>query len=86
MNQRKDWTQGSMLQTRYKHIHFKKENQALISSMPYYLIINNRHGDFLGVVEYYKPWKKWILSRVPNETAFSIDCLADIQNFMGQLK
>jgi len=49
-----------------------------------YRIFNNKSGSQLGILSYYKPWKRYVL--MPEaETVFSDDCLEDIQSFMRQL-
>lgn len=68
------------MKTRYKYIQF-----AMNEGINAWCCRNNKSGDVLGWVEYYKRWKQWIFSAEPG-TVFSIDCLADIQEFMKGLE
>lgn len=76
------------MKTKYKFIHFEKIDNGLWSCH------NNKSCDELGNVEWYPRWKQWVFVPrvfvprvfVPiSETLFSVDCLKDIQDFVGQL-
>lgn len=48
-------------------------------------VVNKRHGDLLGGVEYYAPWRCYVF-QPSDDAAFSADCLQDIANFLATLK
>ncbi len=71
------------LKTRYKFIHF---GQALGPEFEAgWVCYNNRDGDVLGLILWYRLWRQWIFTTGNEDAVFSTDCLADIQHFMGQL-
>ena len=66
------------MKTRYRFIHFTQERNL-------WTCFTNRNKDILGICEYYEPWKKWQFLAAPH-TGFTVDCLLDIADFLGQLK
>jgi hypothetical protein len=71
------------MKTRYRYIHFVEPEPE---PDDYWLCMTNSSPtDCLGVIEYFKPWKKWQFAPKV-ETAFTADCLQDIAHFMGQLQ
>ena len=69
------------MRTKFKYIHFVEQpDEPNIWDCR-----NTKHGDDLGVVFYYHPWK--IFGFIPEgRPVFSADCLRDIAEFMEQLK
>lgn len=70
---------GSELKTRYRWIHFEKVDEW------YWWCANNKSGDILARVEWYHPWKQWIMACTGDSVVFSHDCLTDIADFLRQL-
>lgn len=66
---------------KYKFIHIKQVNEELFEKKPVYRIFNNKSGDQLGIISYYKPWKEYVFSSIP-ECAFNNGCLRDVLDFI----
>ena len=49
-----------------------------------YEIVNKKHGDLLGRVTWYKPWRQWV-AEFADAGVWSAGCLADVQAFLIQL-
>ena len=71
------------MKTRYKHIHFE-EGGGPKADHPLYHCKNNRTASILGVVFYFKPWKKYVFEGRTG-CVFDVSCLTDIIDFMNQL-
>lgn len=68
------------IKTRYKYIEFSDGD----GEGGMWVCANRYHGDSLGCVEFYSPWRRWVFT--PNhDTTFSADCLRDVIHFMSQL-
>lgn len=69
------------MKTKYKFIEFShletKEEDIWICT-------NNKSKDKLGYCEYYKRWKEWQFF-LEDMTAFTVECLRDIADFLDQL-
>ena len=70
------------LRTKYKHIRF----ESYMDSMTHWHCVANNGGAFLGSVEYYKPWKRFVFYASTVSCVFSADCLRDIADFLEQLE
>ena len=70
---------------KYKYITMKLADSPLFpKDKNVYRVENNRSRDTLGFIEWHAAWHLWEFC--PNGgTAFSSDCLADIQDFIGGL-
>lgn len=68
------------MKTEYRYIHFVWLH---IDGM--WQCRNNRTDDVLGWVEWYDPWRQYIFMAAYDNTIFSADCLADIQDFIGKV-
>ena len=70
------------MKTEYKYISFKltdgKDNKKGA------LCLNKKTGTVLGYVEYYKPWKQYVIEFL-EDCVFNTSCLLDIADFLGQL-
>lgn len=67
---------------RYKHIHFTYWKEG--SCNEYWYCINNKSGDRLGIVLFYKDWNQFVYS--PSDgSIYSADCLEDIAEFLREL-
>ena len=47
-------------------------------------ILNKKHGNRLGDVVWYPPWKQYVFEGA-EDCIFSADCLAEISAFLGRL-
>ena len=50
-----------------------------------YDVINRKCGFILGEILWYASWRQYVFCP-SEETVFSVDCMADIIHFIGQLK
>ena len=66
---------------KYKYITIKQLEEEVFNEKPVYRIYNNKSGDQLGVLSYYKPWKCYVFS-TREDYVFNISCLVDIVDFM----
>lgn len=66
---------------KYRFITIKQVNNEMFEGKPVYRIYNNKHGDQLGIISYYKQWKCYIFSSRP-ECVFNDSCLLDVAGFM----
>ncbi len=69
-----------MLKTKYKYIHFVKIKNK---ETPYF-IFSNRSFFYLGAVQYYRPWKCYVVE-FESDRVFNNDCLRDIADFLDQM-
>jgi hypothetical protein len=67
------------MKTKYKFIDFTKVKDL-------WVIRNIKSGVPIAALEYYAPWRQWVLSAVNPGSVFSADCLTDIADFLVQLK
>jgi len=67
----------------YKHITILETEEAY-DNKPVYDILNNKSGDSLGLIFYYKQWKKYVFTqtRTEDEIIFDNSCLRDIVDFL----
>ena len=74
-----------MTEKRYK---FFRTEQASVADpatgKPYYFVVNNRSGDDIGVIAWYRAWKMYGL-KSEDCAVWSADCLADIIEFLNEL-
>lgn len=71
------------MKTEYRYIGFDDISPKARRTR-LYLCKNRRHNAALGIVQWNAPWRQYVFE--PNECCiFSADCLADIQDFIGQL-
>ena len=67
------------MKTKYKYIEFKKDVSGV------WHCGNHKTDDYLGRVMWVKRWKCYEF--VPNEgTAYTVECLADLADFIRQLE
>lgn len=70
---------------KYRHINFTSEDdEAMPVRLRHYKCRNNKSGDILAEVRYYTAWRKFVVNFDPG-CIFDNTCLADIQDFLGQL-
>ncbi len=65
---------------KYKFITIKQYAKGL-PSKPAFRIYNNKGGDVLGEIGYYKPWKQYVVN-FEVLAVFNNSCLKDILDFM----
>lgn len=66
---------------KYKFIIIRQVAEEVFNKKPVYRIFNNRSGDQLGILSYYKPWKEYVfLSR--EECVFNNTCMRDVLDFI----
>ena len=66
---------------KYKFITIAQDNGESFVGMPVYRIRNNRSGDQLGIISYYKQWKQYVFSS-REECVFNNSCLRDVLDFI----
>jgi hypothetical protein len=76
------------MEKKYRFITIKPagDTPLLPGYKPVYRVENNKSRGTLGFIEWYAAWRLWEFCPNGGGTAFSSDCLADIQDFMGALK
>lgn len=47
-----------------------------------FAVDNKRSGDTLGYIEWYAPWRCYVLQEVTEGTVFNGECLRDVAAFM----
>jgi len=73
---------GIMLKTEYKYIVFKFTDAA--DHKKGAECLNKKSGTILGYVEYYTPWKQYVIE-FREDFVFNVSCLKDIADFLRQL-
>jgi hypothetical protein len=74
------------MKTKYKFIYFEEvENDMFPEEKKIWWVKNNRSKSRIGSIEWYPPWSQYCFMP-ESQTVFNNTCLADIQNFIGQLK
>lgn len=68
-----------------KFINIKQVNGELFENQPVYRIFNNKSGGQLGIISYYKPWKRYVFSS-REECVFDIGCLKYIVGFIDEIQ
>ena len=68
------------MKTKYKFIWFEPTTLTCVWNC-----VNNKAKTYLGVVSFYKPWKRYVFNAENERCVFSQDCLEDIIDFMKQL-
>ena len=63
---------------------FKRINETLTLKDAKYNVFN-QNDEHIGFIEYYAPWKHFVLSTVDNGIIFSWDCLLEVSNFLKKL-
>ncbi len=68
------------MKTKYKHIHFMQ-----IGATDSWACVNNQKKEPMGLVNYYPQWKRYVMD-FREGCVFDTSCLADIIDFINQLK
>jgi len=72
------------MKTKYKYIEFAERKQSS-DRAPYWVCTNSKNGGLLCLVEYYAPWRQFVISGVDIGVIFNGSCLRDIAEFLDQL-
>ena len=65
------------MKTAYKYIRFVKCGND-------WLCQNKKHGEDLGLGQYYKAWRQWVIEPF-GDCVFNVSCLEDVIHFIKQL-
>lgn len=69
------------MKTAYKHIEFIET-----TLQGHWNCLNKKHGDDLGSVFFYQPWKQFVFEFCElGDCVFNSSCLRDIAHFLDQL-
>jgi len=66
---------------KYKYITIRQDNNEIFKEKPVYRIYNNKSQDQLGILSFYKPWKEYVFSSLP-DCVFNNSCLRDVLDFL----
>jgi hypothetical protein len=80
---------GDMREKKYKFITIKQPNLLsgdisrgeTFNDKPVFRIYNNKGGEQLGILSWYKPWRQYVFSSQA-ECVFNNSCLRDVLDFM----
>lgn len=72
------------MKTKYKFIHFVLAGEFL-NEKPVWECRNNKSGDLLSKIFYYKPWKEYCFTQSVQGIVFNDGCLVDTIDFIKQL-
>lgn len=70
-----------MMTKKYKYITVRQVDGELFEKKPVYRVFNNRSGDQLALLSYYKPWKQYVFSS-QDQCVFNKECLLHILDFI----
>jgi hypothetical protein len=70
-----------MTEKKYKYITIRRVDNETFEGYPVYRVFNNRWGDQLAVLSYYKSWKQYVFSS-HDGCVFNDSCLRDVLDFM----
>lgn len=70
-----------MTQVKYKFFSIQQNGDEQFERHPVYRICNKTNVQ-IGIISWYKPWKKYVFSSMP-ECVFDATCLQDVLDFMG---
>lgn len=74
-----------MQKKKYKWITIKESKAGTFDDKPVYIITNNKSGDELGTIFWYKYFKQYVSNADP-DAVFSASCHTDIADFMRGLE
>lgn len=67
------------MELKYKYFDVKELNSEI------YLVENNR-DEWLGHIEWYKPWSEFVFSPENHRIVLSSGCLEDLQDAIGKIE
>lgn len=69
---------------KYRFFSIQHRGSEMFEGRPVYRIYNNKNEDQIGVVSWYKPWRKYVFSSKEG-CIFDVSCLLDVLDFMNKL-
>lgn len=66
---------------KYKFMFIQQNNIEMFEGHPVYRIYNGKSNIQIGLISYYKPWKEYVFSSMP-ECVFNNSCLRDVLDFI----
>ena len=66
---------------KYKFINIKQIDNEMFENHQVYRVFNNKSGDQLAILSYYKPWKQYVFSS-KDGCIFNTSCLKDVLDFI----
>jgi hypothetical protein len=72
------------MKTEYKYIHFLLSGQKTKTNV--YSVLNNKSNGLLGTIQWHPAWRQYCFYTEGYDCVFSDGCLADIIDFIKQLK
>jgi len=66
---------------KYRFITIEQRDKELFECKPLYRVFNNKSGDQLAVLSWYKPWKCYVFSSHEG-CLFDESCLRDVLDFL----
>jgi len=67
---------------KYKFVTIRQNGDEVFEGKAVYRVYNNRRGDQLAILSYYKPWKQYVFSS-HDGIVFNDSCLRDILDFIA---
>jgi hypothetical protein len=76
------------MKSKFKHIYMDHIGLTKYgeSEKGAYEIRNNKSDDLLGYISWYDDWNQYVFESFSDEIIFSVSCLQDICEFIGELK
>jgi hypothetical protein len=65
----------------YKHITIRQVGGEIFEQHPVYRIFDNKDKKQLGILSFYRPWKKYVFCS-KDGCVFDTSCLSDVQDFI----
>ena len=66
---------------RYRYITIQQVNDEAFEGQPVYRVYNNKSGEQLAVLSFYKPWKQYVFSSCET-CVFNNSCLRNVLDFL----
>jgi hypothetical protein len=66
---------------KYDYMFIQQSNGEVFEGHPAYRIYNKKTKAQLGIISWYKPWKEYVFSSIP-ECVFNNSCLRDVLDFI----
>ena len=77
---------GAVMKKEYQYIRFVQRPSIAERKTSIWDCRNIRHGDLLGIIRWDGAWRQYVFAPTTiSSPIFSAGCLADIQDFIGQL-
>ena len=69
---------------RYRYITIEQRNGEIFEGKPVYRIFNNKSGDQIGMISFYKAWNQYVHSSSEG-CVFNESCLRDVIDFIKKV-